>query len=363
MQESAFYEVQENYMTILRTCVELLQHRGSVEAVNLLTAADISIRSTDYDNWNGGTYSYTVFLSLPIKIYAPLDAETKSKIEQQIALTFNEIVNDECHYFCAKITPKLSDNDTSKQEYIGDENWRKTLISELDSVKNYLISVATGKDRIDDVNSLYKDVHHRVKCKLKWIGVEYLNKFNDLWEWYSYYNSNQLAHYSERRDYINELFSKIVSDVEDYALDIMPQIELSLAPWESIHQSILKIKNRAASANDSEDYQAIGVLCRELLISLAKIVYNPNIHGKTDETGTEIGATDSKRMLINYINTKVPGSSKEQIRRFIKCVNDLSNMLTHQRTATKRDLLLTINAVFCLVNSIRLLDDNSIGLD
>ena len=88
-------------------------------------------------------------------------------------------------------------------------------------------------------------------------------------------------------------------------------------------------------AGTEEQFQAVGMLCRETLISLAQEVFDPIKHPTQD--GVEASATDAKRMLQAYIATAFAGDANEHIRKHARAAYDLSVQLQHRRTATFRD--------------------------
>ena len=88
-----------------------------------------------------------------------------------------------------------------------------------------------------------------------------------------------------------------------------------------------------------------------------KAVYDPIIHGQFDETGVNIGKTDAVRMISNYLSVKLSGNSHEEMRAYAKTTNKLANMLTHKRTASKRDMMLVTSATISLINFIGILED------
>lgn len=55
---------------IIRTLTYILQQKGQALPVKILRQANIDIRETSYDNWNGGTYGYTVNLQVPVSMFA-----------------------------------------------------------------------------------------------------------------------------------------------------------------------------------------------------------------------------------------------------------------------------------------------------
>lgn len=98
------------------------------------------------------------------------------------------------------------------------------------------------------------------------------------------------------------------------------------------------------------------MLCREVIISLAQAVFNPLLHGQTDEKGVTISKTDANRMIGNYINVELSSSSNEELRAYAKSTNKLAQRLTHERNATKKDMLLTVASTLALINFIGIIE-------
>jgi hypothetical protein len=67
----------------LGTLAQLFAAEGRAREVAILTIAKSSIEETGYDNWNGGTYSYTIYAEVPAALYAQL-AEERLNIEKLI---------------------------------------------------------------------------------------------------------------------------------------------------------------------------------------------------------------------------------------------------------------------------------------
>ena len=70
-----YYEDTKNFSPVLNTAISLMRNRGQDYYCQLIQQGDISVVNTDYDNWNGGTYGYEVYLNLPVNVYAPLKKE------------------------------------------------------------------------------------------------------------------------------------------------------------------------------------------------------------------------------------------------------------------------------------------------
>jgi len=123
--------------------------------------------------------------------------------------------------------------------------------------------------------------------------------------------------------------------------------------WPRVDRTIGEIRNRLASAITEEQYQAIGLLCREALISLAQSVYDPEKHTNLDSV--QPSETDAKRMLENYIASTLAGSSNKAARKHAKAAYDLATDLQHRRTANFRQAALCTDATASIVNVISII--------
>ena len=102
--------------------------------------------------------------------------------------------------------------------------------------------------------------------------------------------------------------------------------------WERVQRTLEKARAQLAKASDEEDFQSVGQLCREVLISTAQAVYDPNKHGMLDSVAPS--DTDTKRLLEAFFATELPGSGNEELRAHARCAVKLANTLTHKRSAT-----------------------------
>lgn len=352
----AYYEEEKNFSPVFRTAIALMQTRGHDKFCQLIQQADVSVVNTDFDNWNGGTYGYTVYLSLPVKVYASLSKDEIDEAEKTLVESLNEATKgDDNDYFNVQIAPVFKTSDIN-WNVIGGEAGKEQLRKDLEAIKDLMISVATGGERIQTVDARYKSLHNSINTRCKKLNIKYDNNFAGLWDWYARW-SNDFPHYQERRQFINELlaptFDVFVSDNSNPSLST-PIVELS--DWDRINRTVIKIKQNSTVAKNEEDFQQIGLLCREVIISLAQAVYNPAVHGTKDEKGTDIGKTDAVRMIGNYINVRLAGSSNEELRVYAKATNKLTNLLTHKRDAEKQDMLLSVSATMALINFVGILE-------
>jgi len=120
--------------------------------------------------------------------------------------------------------------------------------------------------------------------------------------------------------------------------------------WDKINESIYSAKNKLDSAKTTVDYQAIGVICREIIILLAKEVYNKEI--KISADGKMIGKNDAKRQLESYVDSLNDNFKSGNLVKFIKSTITYANELTHKDNAEEEHAKICFYATSALVNII-----------
>ena len=352
-----YYEEEKNFSPVLSTAISLMRSRNQKAICELILKAEINVQNTDYDNWNGGTYGYTVFLNLPVKVYASMQKDEIEDAEKVIGEALNEVTKgDDNHYFGVQIIPRFTTSDID-WNIIGGEAGKIQLKVDIEAVKDVMIAVSTGGPRIQDVDARYKSLNGSVHQRCKQLNIKYNNSYVGLWDWYGKWSS-ELPTYQSRRLFINELFAPTLTVFEENGANTgiaVPLVELN--GWDRINRTVVKIKQDSVTARIEEDYQQIGLLCREVIISLAQAVYLPEVHGATDEEGIMIGKTDANRMISNYLSYKLSGSSNQELRTYAKNTNKLANLLTHKRDASRKDMLLAVSATIALINFVGILED------
>jgi hypothetical protein len=115
--------------------------------------------------------------------------------------------------------------------------------------------------------------------------------------------------------------------------------------------------NILETAHTEEQFQSIGLLCREILTTLAQDVFNPKIHLSENE---EIPSkTNAKRMVEKFIQKELNGKTNENSRKFAKSALDLANELVHDRTANIRDASLCLEATMAVIRVIGVISNNN----
>ena len=222
------------------------------------------------------------------------------------------------------------------------------LLEALDELKSTMISVATGGDRIQVVEAQFSAKFDQVDAELTDRGIENTLPYRDLWQWYARWASGDMPSWASRRAFVSELFAPLVKAVQAGCYS-----PFAATGWPRVDRTVTEVRARLASANTEEHFQAVGLLCREALISIAQAVYNEDLHATLD--GVKASSTDAKRMLEAYVGHNLAGSANEYTRKHTRSALDLAVHLQHRRTATFRDAALCVEATTSLVNLVAIL--------
>jgi hypothetical protein len=129
---------------ILATLARLFASDGSAREVAILANSTATIKQTSYDNWNGGTYGYSLYLQVPHWLYNQIIGEVENaetKISEKASFLTRGYENE----FLEKvyITPLIA----------GDKEWRDKAKAWLagDGVSNQ------GRVRSDNIPSRTMD--------------------------------------------------------------------------------------------------------------------------------------------------------------------------------------------------------------
>lgn len=314
----------------------------------------LSINFTRSDNWNGGTNYHEVLIELPFKTFKQIDHEDLQKLERfvrdHVARLYDSI-NDVIE--SADIRP-IIETVVDWDSIVG-ETTPEEINKMVETEKKFLISVATGVDTIKSCNSGYKGNHVELSGFLKKLMIPMVHDFQDLWDWYNYYKSNGLDTYQSRRDFINDSYKPISDLLNSYNEGETLIGNYKKTGIEIIDESVFKMQAELEEANDRIDYNQIGLRCRETILLLAKEIYVDELHHPKDYPG-KISPDDSKRMIDGYISFKLAGSNNDSKRKLLKSTSELANDLTHNKTATRFDALLALQATISLIGLIKIIN-------
>ena len=338
---------------ITSSLIRYFDQEGNYAIADLLKNASPSSQEIAYDGWNGGTYIYGFLYEVEIAVYQKnrsLIPEYERDIRDAAELFLRNPENEQLG--AVNIRPIC-------RQYINwnnlpDDVTKKSLLQQIETIKALMISVSTGGPRIQEVNDQYKDIYNQINSCLSSIGVSDPNTFKDLWEWYGRWSQPDLKTYASRRSFILQLYQEATDTLEKAGVDSYQQ-EYVPTGWERVDRTVYEMKKRLADATNEEQFQAIGMLGREALITIAQQVFDRNVH-KTED-GVSPSDTDAKRMLDAFLSYSLSGGTNERQRKFAKASVDLANQLTHDRMATKKDAEICLTAVTAVVSLIKVISD------
>ncbi|EGR2498623.1 TPA: hypothetical protein ACGG8D_003572 [Vibrio cholerae] len=130
--------------SILGTLARLFAAKGAAREVAVLTYSSPEVKESYYDNWNGGTTHYTLYLHVPINLYPQLEsdlAEIENTILENAGVFLSNFENDKLS--TVKIIPAV----------LEDPQWRDKASAWLSGSK----ITNQGRVRSDNVAPLTAD--------------------------------------------------------------------------------------------------------------------------------------------------------------------------------------------------------------
>ncbi|WP_370046847.1 MULTISPECIES: abortive infection family protein [Salipiger] len=89
----------------LPTVAELLRKKGEHDALRAMSQADIEIDEVGYDNWDGGTELWTVFLRVPVSVFVSIE-DSRDEIAGIISKNLELVTGkDNGYWVSAEISP------------------------------------------------------------------------------------------------------------------------------------------------------------------------------------------------------------------------------------------------------------------
>ena len=328
----------------------LLQLEKKIQEVSLLATGKVTIEQTGCASWgNEDCDLFTVFIEIPsikfVELGHRIDSLQKEILKKaQFLLRLIERESIEA----VVISPDIP----------YDPKWREKitrapaseLAQDIETQRNLMVSVAAGGARIQLVNEEYKERGIRIQTGLMALRIKDPNPYKDLWEWYGKWRSGDLPTYQSRRQYLSDLFSRVIERLRTYSPSSATVVFPEPTGWAKIDSIIEEARRRLAEAKDEIGYQQLGLICRETLILLAQTVYDPTRHPIID--GVEVSPTDAKRMLEAYLQSELGGHSNEVARKHARASLEFANDLTHKRTATFKNAALCAEATSSVINII-----------
>jgi hypothetical protein len=224
------------------------------------------------------------------------------------------------------------------------------LFEKIERLKSIMIAVATGGPRIGDVQADFARDYDGLATELAHRNIENPLPYRDLWEWYGRWSSGDMPSWQSRRQFVNNLVGDLIRRAQAKHFGRAP---VEPTGWARVDRSVTEVRKRLETALTEEQFQAVGLLCRETLISLAQAVFDSELHPTLD--GVAASATDAKRMLEAYMAVTFAGSTHEHLRKHARAAYDLAAHLQHRRTASFREAAACVEATTSVVNLIAIM--------
>jgi len=339
--------------------IQGLREKNLGKIIDIVKASKVVAECIHYDNFHDTTI-YKIVFYIKYSLFVNINENDKEEYENIIFSIIETFYNNDqyeeqdiisrveiraeiCQYVdWAAITPQ--ENKTS-------------IISKISREKDLLTKVATGLNKIQEINSLYIEEHKQLNSLLQKMCLEPVNNYNDLWDWYNDYNNRELKTYQSRRAFIKELYNPLIEVIENSEESVKQYVPYEPTGWDKLDDGIVRMKEVLINSKTTYDYQSVGMFGRELLITLAQCVYDETKCNPVDDV--VIGKTDSKRMLESYINYCMKEKSNSRIKSYIKSAINFSSELTHDRTADYMSAELCYTATITTVNLIRIINKYS----
>jgi hypothetical protein len=335
----------------LNDAIQFLMEGNEAEAARLLRACVLE-NFEAIDSWRDGARQLDGILlevACPRAIYEILvdddDPRTKSVVNAFKAIFPSDL-------YLKRFTVRAAPTRTpvkKKPDGVLTDAEMKDLIAAIETQKASMIAVATGGPRINDVNQEYETRRQKIKRALDKLSAADPNPYAELWSWYGKWSDGSLPTYQSRRRYIADLYQPLL-DALRLGTRVTTVQPSDPTGWARVDRSVEKIIRTLETAKNEEDFQAVALICREAIISLAQAVYDPEKHKSFD--GVKPSPTDAKRMLEIFIAETLKGDSHDYQRKFAKAAFDLAVNLQHRRTAVFRDAALCAEATRSVINVI-----------
>lgn len=123
--------------------------------------------------------------------------------------------------------------------------------------------------------------------------------------------------------------------------------------WEKVDRQVKGMRDQLTRAESEEEYQTVGHLGREAMISLAQAVISPN--EAIGKDGKIPSPTDAAQLLEVYIGKTLSGRGNEALRKAVRGVVQATSAVVHDRNATPKDAALVVELVSSSVHLMHIL--------
>lgn len=131
------------------------------------------------------------------------------------------------------------------------------------------------------------------------------------------------------------------------------------ADWELVHRLLARMRGSLHDAVAADEFQKVGLIARDLIISLAHAVYDAQRH--PSQSGSSPGSHDAKQMINDYLAVEAPGSTHATVRKVVGAVLELAMQLQHTRASQRENAAICLEATAALVSIFEILENRAAG--
>lgn len=145
------------------------------------------------------------------------------------------------------------------------------LIETLDKLMAMMIAVATNGPQIQTVERQFVALFDEAESELRSRGYEKFPPYRSLWDWYGRWSQDDLPTYKSRRKFVSDAFEVVRKQLRE-----TPAQPYEPTGWVRVDRTVTEMRRRLDAAENEEQFQSVGLLGRELLISAAQEVFDPD---------------------------------------------------------------------------------------
>ncbi len=205
----------KNPRTLVKTLARVFSVEKSTPEFEVLDSAAARVEQTGYDNWDGGTDVYSLYLQVPVGIYGKY-SDLMEQIEKSISDKIQPLMRQYPGIWLTEVV--VSPNTSGIGEDLPGGHSispaRATEVKrELQQIQALMIAYVTGgrePAQPDKYHELYVDMD----IALEELGYENPNLHKSLEIFWDSCGKQGLGTYASRRAYVHELYGEIILDLD-----------------------------------------------------------------------------------------------------------------------------------------------------
>ena len=232
---------------------------------------------------------------------------------------------------------------------MADDTFIGRLRADVDLETDTLMGVAEGRIAIQDANEEYKKRRRGLRSALKRLGLSDPNNWPDLWLWYGRYkDDDELRSYQSRREFIILRYQPLIETLDNLAdRQLGTGIDIPTTGWAPVDRQVEQLREMYARADTPEQFRQVGLLCRDIFISLGYVVFDPEKHLSEGEPMPK--RDNAKDRLAYAVGAEYGGRSNVELRGLVRATWTYVQDRVHDQSEDRRDAMIAADATIHLV--------------